>query len=162
MTAFAFDRQGAKTPRFWGRRQQSSPWRLGVLAVLSLTACSDDAKRETASLAAAMERYQRAEPAQKATVAGDVNAVVCGNPEVVAAKAVCVAGIDATVKALVLKHEVEVGLDDLEQKRLTREEPRAKELAGKLAESERLLLEGRAGMQDCDAKLLALRMKHGV
>ena len=139
--------------------------RLPVKIILTLTlvvACSDDAKRETASLAAAMERYQRAETVQKATVAGDVRAVVCGNAEVVAAKTTCVAAIDATVKALSLKDEVEVGLDDLEQKRLTREEPRAKALGGKLAESERLLLEGRTGMRECEAKLLALRMKHGV
>ncbi len=129
---------------------------------MTLFACSNDAKRETASLASAMERYQRAESAQKATAAGDVKAVVCGNPEVVAAKTVCVAGIDATVKALALKHDVEVGLDDLEQKRIAKDDPRAKELPAKLDESERLLLQGRAGMQDCDAKLLALRMKHGV
>ena len=147
-----------------GSPQSSPSPRLPVILVLafSLFACTSEAKTETASLASAMDRYQRAEMPQKATAAADVRAVVCATPEVVDAKNVCVGAIDATAKALALKHEVEVGLDDLEQHRITKDDPRAKELPQKLDDAERLLKEARAGMKDCDAKVLALRMKHGV
>lgn len=133
-----------------------------VQTLLGPTGCSNEAKRETASLSAAVERWQRADGPQKAPAAADVRAVVCSDAAVVDAKAACVGAIDATAKALDLKHDVEVGLDDLEQKRLAPDDPRARELPKKLDDAERLLIEGRAGMSACDAKLLALRMKHGV
>jgi hypothetical protein len=160
MTMENLNRQDARVAKQNLRLAALASGRLILLFVF--VACSDDAKRETASLSAAMERYQRAEAAQKATAANDVRAVVCGSAEVVATKTTCVTGIDATVKALALKREVEIGLEDIEQKRMTVDDPRAKELPKKLDDAERFFIEGRATMKECDQKLLALRMKHGV
>jgi hypothetical protein len=135
---------------------------LALALALMLAGCTSEARSETASLASALERYQKAELPQRAAAAADVKAVACGTAEVAEVKATCVSAIDATAKALALKHEVELGLDDLEQHRITKDDVRAKELPKKLDDAEQLLRDARAGMKECDAKVLALRMKHRV
>jgi len=139
-----------------------SPRAASLLVLLAVAACASTAKRETASLAEAVERWQRADVPQKAAATADVRAVGATDAEVAAARTACLGAMDATVRALDLKQQVERGLADLEAKRITPDDPAAAALPGKLDESERLLKEGRRAMTDCEQKVMSLRMKYGV
>lgn len=126
-----------------------------VLACL-LGACAGSARRESAALADAVDRYRRAENGTRASQGQAVLAVVCTAAEVCAAKQACLAAIDPTTRALALKDEVAARLVDIQAKRLSPDAPEADALPSKLDEAERLLGEGRTKMADCDAKLVKL------
>jgi hypothetical protein len=122
-------------------------------ALEALGACGGGAKRESAALSDAVDRYRRADDGSKASQGQSVVAVACTVAEVCAAKRACLAAIDPTTRALALKDEVAARLVDLQAKRLAPDAPEAAALPGKLDEAERLLHEGRTQMADCDAKL---------
>lgn len=130
---------------------------LGALA----SACTSAAKRETATLTEAIDRYRHAQGPAKETDGQAVAAVPCTDARVCAAKQACVAAIDPTTRSLALKDEVARSLSDIEQKRLAPDSGEAQALPGKLDEAERLLKEGRARMADCDAKLAELQATYG-
>jgi len=138
-----------------GRRKGGKIFVLLVVAC-TLGACAGSARRESAALADAVDRYRRAENGSKASQGQSVLAVACTNAEVCAAKQACLAAVDPTTRALALKDEVAARLVDLQAKRLAPDAPEADALPGKLDEAERLLREGRAKMADCDAKLVLL------
>ena len=133
-----------------------------LLAALVLSACSNGARREAASLASAVERYRHAENIQKPAEAATIASVACSDHDVCDAKAACLAMSEPTSKGLALKVEVEHGLKDLEAKRITPESPAAHALAQKLEDSSRLLEKGRAALPACDEKVLALRLKYAL
>jgi hypothetical protein len=130
--------------------------------VLAVLACSGSVKRETASLVAAVDRYERADDASKGAQAQAVAAVACSAAQVCDAKRACLAAIEPTAKALALKEEVSARIEDLQSKRLSPESPEAQALPGKLDLAARLLSEGRAKMPDCEKKLADLRLASGV
>jgi hypothetical protein len=132
-----------------------------AVAFSCAVACTGSAKRETLTLAEAVDRYRHADGASKDAQGQAVAAVPCSEPRVCAAKQACVAAIDPTTRALALKDEVTRRLDDVEQKRLAPDSPEAQALPGKLDEAERLLKEGRVHMADCDAKLAELQVAFG-
>ena len=132
-----------------------------ALLACAIAACTGSAKRETMTLAGAVDRYRHADGAAKEAQGQAVGAVPCSDARVCAAKQACVAAIDPTTRALALKDEVTRRLDDVEQKRLAPDSPEAQALPGKLDEAERLLKEGRAHMADCDAKLAELQVTLG-
>jgi hypothetical protein len=135
---------------------------LAVALASTLSACGGAAKRETASLAAAVDRYRSADGASRAARAEGIAAVVCTDARVCDTKQTCLAAIDATGRALALKDEVASRLVDIEQKRLAPDAPEAAALPGKLDEAERLLGEGRAKMASCEKGLTDLRTQYGV
>ena len=128
----------------------------------ALAACGGGAKREAAALAGAVDRYRRAENSSKASMVDAVVAVACSDGQVCAAKEACLAAIQPTVRALVLKDGVASCVSDLEGKRLSPDSPEAQALPGKLNEAERLLKQGHALMGDCEKKLADRRAYHGV
>jgi hypothetical protein len=132
-----------------------------VAGVLGSVACTSTAKRETATLAEAVDRYRRASGLAKDGDGQAVAALSCTDARVCAAKQSCVAAIDPTTRALALKDEVALRLADIEQKRLAPDSTEAQALPGKLDEAERLLKEGRARMAECDAKLAELQATVG-
>jgi hypothetical protein len=141
----------------------------GVLAALALAAagafglaCTGAGKREAASLAEAVDRYRRADDASKDVLGREVAAVACTEARVCEAKQACLAAIEPTTRALLLKDEVASRLGDLEHKRLAPDSPEALALPGKLDDAERLLAEGRTQMALCDAKLAELRVAFGA
>ena len=149
-----------------GRSHGTLPRVLATLVLilvvpLGSVACASGAKREAASLAAAVERYRRAGNSDKRTEANLLAAVFCADREVCDAKTACVAVSEPTSKGLGLKSEVERGMADLEAKRITPESPAAQELAQKLEDASRLLERGRAALASCDEKILNLRLKYG-
>ncbi len=133
-----------------------------LLGSLALLACSGSVKRETASLVAAVDRYERADDASKAAQAQEVAAVPCSAAAVCEAKRACLAAIGPTARALTLKDEVSARIDDLQAKRLAPDSPEAQALPGKLDLATKLLNEGRAKMSDCERKLADLRIASGV
>ena len=136
---------------------------LGALLVASasLAACSP-AKREAASLVSAVDRYRRAENANKPALAGVLETVACTDREVCEARDACLATSRPTTKGLLLKHEVESALSDLHAGRLSADQAGARALPSKLDEAQRLLDEGHASLSACDAKLTSLRLKYGL
>ncbi len=135
--------------------------RIAVFCATFVTACGSSAKRETAALSAAVDRYRRADNSSKAAEAQIVAGVACTGEKVCGAKAACVAAIDPTTRALQLKDEVTRRLGDLQNKRLSPESPEAEALPAKLDEATRLLGEGRAKMAICDKQLTDLEVASG-
>jgi hypothetical protein len=128
---------------------------------LSSTACSVSARREAATLLAAMDRYQRADNASKSTYVRAVAAVACSDGQVCDAKQACLAAIEPTAQALAIKDEVSVRVADLQEKRLSPDAPEAQVLPGRLDLATKLLNEGRSKMPVCEKKLADLRVAYG-
>ncbi len=133
-----------------------------TFAALALAECAGSAKRESAALIGAVDRYRRADNASKAGLVESISGVACTDAQVCDAKQACLAAIEPTARALRLKDEVTLRLSDIEHKRLALDEPEAQALPDKLDEATRLLTEGRAKMTDCEKKLTDLRLLHGV
>ena len=133
-----------------------------IFTIFALSACTNGARREAASLASAVERYRHAENIQKPAEAVTIARVACSDPDVCDAKNACLAMSEPTSRGLALKAEVEQGLKDLEAKRITPESQAAHALAQKLEDSSRLLEKGRAALPACDEKVLALRLKYAL
>jgi hypothetical protein len=135
--------------------------RYGLLVSL-LLACTSSAKPQAASLVAAVDRFRQAENVEKPTRLGDVESAACSDKEVCAAKEACLAYARPTADGLKLKNEVQKGLSDLDQKRLDPDAAAARALPAKLEEASRALERGHASLVDCDAKVMALRVKYGI
>jgi hypothetical protein len=135
---------------------------LALIAAASLLACPASAKHEAATLLAAVERYQRAGNSSKAAEVQSLAGVVCTDTKVCGAKRTCLAAIEPIARALTLKDDVQRGIADIEQKRLSPDSPEARTLPGKLDEAEKLLDEGRANLPACEKELTDLRLVYGV
>jgi hypothetical protein len=118
-------------------------------------------KRETASLLAAMDLYDRADDATKGVQAQAVAAVACSAAQVCDAKRVCLEAIGPTAQAIALKNEVSARIGDLEARRLPPDSAEAQALPGKLDLAAKLLNDGRAKMPECEKKLTDLRLSSG-
>jgi hypothetical protein len=150
------------TPR--GERRTGRIFAFLVFALSALagaTACGS-AKRESASLVAAVDRYRRAEMAAKGAPADAIEAAPCTVTEVCDAKAACVASARPTVKGALLKAEVESSLAELHAGKITQEEAASRKLPEKLDLAGQLLDEGHAKLPACDVKITALRREYGL
>jgi hypothetical protein len=127
----------------------------------TMLACTSAGKHEAASLANAVDAYRHAPAPAKADKAKVVETLACTDDKVCDAKQACVAAIDPTVRAMALKDEVAARIGDIEKGTLAKDSPGAQALAGKLDEAERLLKDGRAKMDVCDAKLAELQGEYG-
>jgi hypothetical protein len=135
---------------------------LSLLLLLDVSACDFGAKGEAQAVANAVDRYRRADNPQKPAAAGELEKVACTDAEVCALKDTCLKSARPTAEALVLKHEVERGLAELESGRMDKDDPKAKALMPKLERSAQLLDEGHRALPACDDKLLAIKRKYGI
>jgi hypothetical protein len=135
---------------------------LAVVAPILAAGCTNAGKHEAASLVTAVDAYRHAAGPAKAERGKAVSDVACTEPKVCDAKLACLAAIEPTVRAIALKDEVTARVADLEKGTLAKDSPEAQALPGKLDEAERLLTDGRAKMQACDAKLTDLHIDFGV
>jgi hypothetical protein len=135
-------------------------WALVPMSMV-VVACHGSGKGEATSLDDAVDRYRRAEGAQKLSELQAVTDMPCSIAEVCEAKATCVAAMGPTMRALALKDEVARMLGDLQEKRVALDAAAAQELPGKLDEATRLLQEGRTQMAECDKKLADLELHYG-
>jgi hypothetical protein len=133
-----------------------------VLALLGGTGCTGAGKLEAASLVNAVDAYRHAPGPAKADRGKAVGDVPCTVTKVCEAKLACLAAIEPTVRAMALKDEVTARIAEIEKGTLAKDSPEAQALPGKLDEAERLLTDGRAKMQACDAKLTDLHIDFGV
>lgn len=139
-----------------------TPWAAAAaLLAASLVACTSS-KQEAASLVAAVDRFHRAENADKPEREKAIAQVVCAEAEVCEAKRLCDAAAKATAAGLLLKGEVERGLAALEKGALAKTDEAAQALPGKLDEAGKLLADGHAQMPACDQKILALRGRYDL
>jgi hypothetical protein len=133
-----------------------------LLLLFAVSACASVGKRETASLVAAVERFETVAPSAKPGAADVVRSSPSSDAEVGDAKRACVEGVDATMEALALKSEVEKRLAELEHDAALPTDPQMQELPSKLDKSETLLKQGRGRMKECDTKVTALRVKYDL
>jgi hypothetical protein len=130
--------------------------------VLALAACNTGNRAEAERLVIAVDRYRRAENADKPTAASAIRALPCEDTDVCRARDACLASADPTSKALGLKAEVEKKLSALEKGTLAKDSAEATALPAKLDEAESLLKEGFERLPACDEQLQALKRKHGI
>ncbi len=135
---------------------------VAVIAILALVACESPKKREAASVVAAIDRFRAADNREKPALAKELLAVPCADPEICAAKKACTDMAEPTARAIELKSEVEVGLARVEKGELAKDSPEAQGLPQKLDEAERLLNQGRRGLEACDDRVLRLRGAYGI
>jgi hypothetical protein len=128
---------------------------------LLLVACSP-AKRESASLIAAVDRFHKAQNTEEPAAADFLATVPCTDHDVCEAKDACVKATGATAQALRLMAEAQAGVADLKAGKLSPDDPAAKALSGKLTQATQLLADGHAGMPDCDARLTKLKAAYGI
>ncbi len=133
-----------------------------ALGAPSLVACTGAGKHEAASLVNAVDAFRHAPGPAKALRGKAVSDLACSDAKVCDAKQACVAAIEPTVRALTLKDEVAARVAAIEKGTLAKDSPEAQALPGKLDEAEKLLTDGRARMQGCDAKLTDLHVDFGV
>jgi hypothetical protein len=126
------------------------------VVVLVLAACNSAARTETQQLATAVERYRKAENAEKPSRVDAIKQSPCTDAEVCAARAVCVDSAEATAKGLtltvqagVLMKTVTKGDDTAPIERMLDDAKKSNEL-------------GMKKLGECDEKLMELKRKHGV
>jgi len=139
-----------------------APLLFSLLAIAVAVVACTSAKREAASLVAAVDRFRQAEPAGKGALLPPLTAVECKDPDVCAAKAACVATAEPTVRGYALKADVETSLAELQAGKISQDEASSRALPQKLDEASRLLDQGRSALGDCDAKVISLRLKYGL
>jgi len=130
---------------------------LAAAVVALASACQTEKQAQTASLLAAVERFQRGENRDRPALAAEVARVPCSDSAVAPACAACVKATGAMGGSIALKVEVEKALDRLEAGTLPRAEAEGMHLDQKLTEAMRLAEEARAAMPDCETRLNALR-----
>jgi hypothetical protein len=127
---------------------------------MAMTACTATGRREMAALEDAVDRYRHSQSPSRPDLAQAVARVTCTQAAVCEAKSACLAGIEPTTRALLLKDEVASRIGDLEQRRLAADAPEAQALPGKLEEATRLLEIGRTQMADCERRLIDLHLRY--
>ena len=130
---------------------------LAVLLLL-VAGCDAAAKRETEQLANAVERFRRAENAEKPGLVGGIRDTACTDAEVCQARATCLASAEATSKGLTTSAEAKQAIGAMK----TYDEVSAKALEQRLDEAKKDLDEGMAKLRECDDQLMALKRKHHV
>lgn len=133
-----------------------------ALVLSPLAACESVGRRETASLAAAVERFQRAPNDGRPAAAPGVAAVACTDPAVAQACVVCIEATKVTARALSAKARVEEALEALRRGTLTPEEAKSRHLDEELAAAMKDLQAGQAKMPLCEERLAALKREHGL
>jgi len=134
--------------------------RAAILVLVCVGAACGGTKREASAVVGAVDRYRQAENVAKPDLADALAKVPCTDAEVCATRDACVAAADPTARGLRLQHEVEQGLADLNANKLTKDDPTARALPAKLAESTRLRDQGDQALQACERQVTALRMKY--
>ncbi len=129
-----------------------------LVFILLAIGCADPAKREAASVVAAVDRFRRAEYPGKPALLGPLKDVPCMDRDVCAAKDACVAHAEAMVLAITMKTEVQQRLDEPDAGPLDLETRAA--LLTKLDDASHLLDKGRTLQASCDQKTLELKMKY--
>jgi hypothetical protein len=135
---------------------------LGLFVATTLLMACSPARREAASLIAAVDRFHRVSNAEEPTAADYLATVPCTDHDVCEAKAACVKATNATARALRLMSEAEAGLALLKAGKLSPDDAEAKALAGKLSQATELLADGHAEMPLCDARIVKLKATHGL
>jgi hypothetical protein len=129
-------------------------------ALVVLAACDAGERRDAEGVVAAVERFRRAENADKPRAVEALRGARCSGADVCRARDACLASAEPTAKALRLKDEVEKSLKAVEQGTLAKDSPEARSLVAKLDEAEALLNEGHDRLGACDEQMSALKRKH--
>jgi hypothetical protein len=130
-----------------------------LLFVLLLAAC-DGNRGDAERVITAVDRYRRADNAEKPARADELEATPCNGSEICRAKDACLASAKPTAKALRLKADVEKTLAAIEKSEVARDSPEALGLSKKLDDAEAALKDGFDHLQSCDDQIIALRRKH--
>jgi len=127
-------------------------------ALLLLLGCTSPARRETEQLSNAVDRFRRAENAEKPGLVAGIRDSACTDSEVCSARAVCLASAESTSKGLTTSAEAKQAIAAMK----TYDETAAKVLEQRLDEAKKDLDDGMTKLRQCDDQLMALKRKHGV
>lgn len=136
--------------------------RFVVLVAVLVAGCDSVERTEAKSVTDAVERFRRAENAEKPATIVSLRAARCSAADVCRARDACLASADATSKALVLKNDVEQSMAKLERGELAKDSPEAQGLLGKLDEAEKLLTQGHELLGPCDDQIMGLKRKYRI
>lgn len=125
--------------------------------LLMLTACNAAARTETRQLATAVERYRKAENAEKPSHVDAIRQSPCTDAEVCAARAICLESAEATAKGLTLTAQAAHLM-----KAVTKATDDTAPIERMLDDAKKSNELGIKKLGDCDEKLMALKRKHGV
>jgi hypothetical protein len=131
-----------------------------AVACVAVSACSSGSRREAQAVAQAVERFRRADNAQKPAMADALRATPCTEADVCRARDACLASAEATAKAMRLKNEIELGIAALERDAMARDSDEALGLPQKLDEAEALLKEGFDRLPLCDDAIVGLKRQY--
>jgi hypothetical protein len=134
----------------------------GLVFVTLLGACDAAARRDAESVVAAVGRFRTADNASMPAMMDALKATPCSAADVCKTRDDCIAIGESTVKALLLKAEVEKAIASLEKGTLSKDSPEAQGLPAKLDEAEALLKRGHEGLSTCDDEVSALKRKHRI
>lgn len=133
--------------------------RLVIIALFAGLAC-DPGRRDAESVGAAVARFRSADNASMPAMLEALKSTPCTVAEVCKTRDDCIESGSSTVKALLLKAEVEKAIRELEGGTLTKDSIDAQVLPSKLDEAERLLKQGFDGLSKCDEEVHALKRKY--
>lgn len=131
-----------------------------LLLLAPVVACSH--KSEASAVVGAIDRFRDADNDHKPEMADALEKVGCSDPEICAAKDACMKVARPTARGLRLQREVKDGLADVESGKLSKDDPAAKALAGKLADADALMNTAEAALTDCTEHTTALRIKYSL
>ena len=127
-----------------------------ALILLLLAGCDSAARNETRQLVTAVDRFRKAENAEKPSHVGAIENSPCTDAEVCRARSTCLQSAQATAKGLSLTSQaaqlmktVHPGDDTAPIERMLDDAKQSNEL-------------GMKKLGECDDELMALKRKHGV
>jgi len=120
-------------------------------------ACSRASSAEAAQLVAAVDRFRTAADDQKAGALAVLSAVACSADDVCQAKNACMASATATTQSALLRQDVSDVLERVNAGSLSRDDPKAQGLAGRLRQAQEQLAAGYKALLTCDAQVQSLK-----
>jgi hypothetical protein len=145
-------------------KPQASRWVRGVVVgvALVLGAGCNGTKDEVKGLATAVDAYRKAPNEKKPELADALDKVPCTDPEVCDAKSACTKSADETAKGLRLQSDLAKRLEDVKAGKILPGSPEALKISLDVSEADELLANGLKDLDECDNRLIKLRVKYNL
>ena len=133
---------------------------LFLVLLVPLGACKDAAREETRTLFEAVTHFRLATDGEKHARITDIQRVTCSAKDVCDARDTCLRMAEEWDHSLTLRVTVKSTLDEIGQKTLSKDDPRAQALPSLLDESEAALNNAHTLARTCDEQLSGVTARH--
>lgn len=133
-----------------------------ALALVALLVACNGTKDEVRALSTAVEAYRNADNDKKPELADAVDKVPCTAAEVCDVKTVCARSASSTAKGLRLQKDVEKRLGDMKSGAIKPGSPEALKVTLDVGQVDQLLADGIKDLEECDNRLVGLRVKYNL